>query len=436
MHLAVVATACLPARRNDAVNRTIRGRSSASTRVISPFSKISRTRAGPPGLSADTSTVVASISRQDRRVMQHRVRRPCEFGEVAHQFTPVRLWPCSPYQAQRAKKARFEETPAINVTVNDARRCEGRRLHLGKPGEARFMDADHLLGSKRLPGAVKVGAHLTALTQPHGVRENRVLAYGTPGKGLDDRRNRGRRQFGYARVFETGEYRVSPPAERGRCQQMSQQQTPPSNKRQNLQSRPHAGEGGQVRTRGWRRIARPFIFRAYMGRLKMKGRGKAATDGALHFTPRKLLAPCRLRPPSLSPMLMGFVFLRADPGQSVRSLVRIFLTRIMAGSPGCGMNRELELLAHLQHRLVLAQNLADEFADAALPGHADQAGSSARTLRRVLSNRCEQRSRSRLADCPGQQRNAPHPAPRRRARPAAPVPGHSRAAIAAQQRHG
>jgi hypothetical protein len=34
---------------------------------MSPFSKISRTRAGPAGLSADTSTVVASISRQDSR---------------------------------------------------------------------------------------------------------------------------------------------------------------------------------------------------------------------------------------------------------------------------------------------------------------------------------------------------------------------------------
>jgi hypothetical protein len=42
----------------------------------------------------------------------------------------------------------------------------------------------------------------------------------------------------------TGEYPVSPPAERGRCQQMSQQQTSSANKRQNLQSRPHAGEGG------------------------------------------------------------------------------------------------------------------------------------------------------------------------------------------------
>ena len=32
-------------------------------------------------------------------------------------------------------------------------------------------------------------------------------------------------------------------------------------------------------------------------------------------------------------------------------------------------NREIELTAHLQHRLVLAQHLADEFTDAALPGY-------------------------------------------------------------------
>jgi hypothetical protein len=84
-------------------------------------------------------------------------------------------------------------------------------------------------------------AHLTALTQPHGVR-NRCFAYRSPGERLDDRRNRGCRQFGHARVLETGEHRVGPPAERGGRQQVSQQQTSPANKWQNLQPRPPAGE--------------------------------------------------------------------------------------------------------------------------------------------------------------------------------------------------
>src|SRR5215469_18266038 len=40
---------------------------------------------------------------------------------------------------------------------------------------------------------------------------------------------------------------------------------------------------------------------------------------------------------------------------------------------GLGSDREAELAAHLQHRLVVAEHLADEFTDAALPGDRDQA---------------------------------------------------------------
>jgi hypothetical protein len=56
------------------------------------------------------------------RVVQHGVRRPCEFGEIAHQFalaSPV----VPPHAlAATAEEARFEETRAIHVAVKDARR--------------------------------------------------------------------------------------------------------------------------------------------------------------------------------------------------------------------------------------------------------------------------------------------------------------------------
>ena len=119
-----------------------------------------------------------------------------------------------------SREACFQETLATYIAVKDARRYEGRRLHPGEPGKARLMDADHLLGNKRSPGVTKICAHLAALTQPHGVR-NRFFAYRSPGKRLDDRWNLGRRQFGHARVLETGEHRVCPPAERGGRQQVS-----------------------------------------------------------------------------------------------------------------------------------------------------------------------------------------------------------------------
>src|SRR5271165_3104965 len=221
---------------------TIRGRSSASTRAISQFSKISRTRAAPAWLSADTSTVVASISRQDSCGL-------CSIACGAHASSARQrinsplssLWTRGACQGQGSEKARFEETCAIPITVKNARRCEGRHLHPRKPGKARLMDADHLLGGKRLPGAAKAGAHLTALTQPHGVR-NRCFAYRSTHKSSDDRRNRGRRQFGHGGVLEAGERRVGPPAERGLGQQVSQQQTSRTDQRQNLQTRLHAHE--------------------------------------------------------------------------------------------------------------------------------------------------------------------------------------------------
>jgi hypothetical protein len=115
----------------------------------------------------------------------------------------------------------------------------------------------------------RVGAHLTALTQPHGVR-NRCFGYRSPEKGLDDRRNRGRRQFGHACVFEAGEYRVSPPAERGRCQQLSQQQTSPANKRQDLQSQPPAAKVARSEPeRGDELHDHSSFARAYLRRLKL-----------------------------------------------------------------------------------------------------------------------------------------------------------------------
>ena len=99
----------------------------------------------------------------------------------------------------------------------------------------------------------KVGAHLAALVQPHAVR-NRVFAHRPLRKGLDDRRNRGRRRFGHAHLFETGDYRIRPPAEGSRGQQVSQRQTSRTEQRQNLQTRPHADE---VHFRSRRRASGP-----------------------------------------------------------------------------------------------------------------------------------------------------------------------------------
>jgi hypothetical protein len=89
------------------------------------------------------------------RVVQHRVRRPCEFSKIAHQFTLASLWSRRTCHAQRAEEARFEKTSTTYIAVKNAHRCEWRRLHPGKPGKARLMDADHLLGGERLPGAAK-----------------------------------------------------------------------------------------------------------------------------------------------------------------------------------------------------------------------------------------------------------------------------------------
>ena len=82
----------------------------------SPFSKISRTRAGPPGLIADFDRSCIDFAPRQLRVVQNGVRRPCELCEVAHQFALARLRSLRTRQVgQRTKKASFQKTLAIHV---------------------------------------------------------------------------------------------------------------------------------------------------------------------------------------------------------------------------------------------------------------------------------------------------------------------------------
>src|SRR6516162_10517637 len=115
-----------------------RGRSSASTWVISPFSKISRTRAGPPGLIADFDRSCIDFAPRQLRVVQKGVRRPCEFCEVAHQFALARLRSLRTRQVgQRTKKASFQKTLAIHVAIRrraDERGADCIRASRAKPG--------------------------------------------------------------------------------------------------------------------------------------------------------------------------------------------------------------------------------------------------------------------------------------------------------------
>ena len=217
-----------------------------------------------------------------------------------------------------------------------------------EPGKARLMDADHLFSGKWSPGVAKVGAHLAALTQPHGVR-NRCFAYRTPGKGLDDRRNRGRRRFGHARVFETGDIASSacgtrpPSAGEPAADFPRQQAAKPSDPTSCLRS-------WACRHRTGRVSACALNGRIFRARLD---------SGALHCTERKLLAPCRLRP-SLPPMLACLRF-QSRSSRSIRPVPAEALPDLHDGGITCvGATREPELAAHLQHRLVLAHDLADE----------------------------------------------------------------------------
>jgi hypothetical protein len=117
----------------------------------------------------------------------------------------------------------------------DARGATCIRASQAKPGLWMLITCSAVNGRQRSRRFARISP------QPHGIR-SRIFAHRTLRKGLDDRWNRRRRQFDHARMFETGDHRVRPPAEDSRGQQVSQQQTSRTGKRQDLQTRPDADE--------------------------------------------------------------------------------------------------------------------------------------------------------------------------------------------------
>src|SRR5271156_2748870 len=104
----------------------------------------------------------------------------------------------------------------------------------------------------------------------------------------------------------------------------------------------------------------------------LKRGGKAATEGGLHITERKLLAPCRLRPflDKYRRIARRCALIQVNP----LSVAKKLFDQHNGGIGRLRNHRETEFAAHLQHRLVLAQDLSYELTDAPLSGDVDEAG--------------------------------------------------------------
>src|SRR5262245_26121641 len=151
IHLAVIAAASLPARRNDAASCRTRAVVGFHVADITVLEDQAYPRQAGLALGGDFDSGRIDFTPDQLRVVQYRVRRPVRRGSAS-------IHPCPRVAlrlalAARAERARFEETLATYIVVKHARRCERRRLHPGKPSEARLVDADRLFGGKGSPGA-------------------------------------------------------------------------------------------------------------------------------------------------------------------------------------------------------------------------------------------------------------------------------------------